>query len=250
MENHTRDQVLRSASAPYVPSLVRACATASDYRAVGEPSLPNYLGAVSGTNHGIGDDDPPAAHRIAADNLFRQVRTTGRQAVSYQEAMPAPCALKNTGRYAVRHNPAAYFTGGDDRDACQRDDVPLGTPENGALADALDQDALPAFVFVTPDLCNDTHDCPVADGDAWLSRWIPRLIASTAYQRGTTVIFVVWDEPTPMPFVVVAPSVTPATVITGTVNHYALLQSTEQLLGLPLLGKASAADAITATIGR
>ena len=250
MENHTRDQVLGTKSPPYVPSLVRACATASDYRAVGQPSLPNYLGAVSGTNHGIDDDDPPAAHRLTADNLFRQVRANGRQAVSYEESMPAPCMLKDTGRYAVRHNPATYFTAGDDRDACQRDDVPLGTPESGALADALDQDVLPAFAFITPDLCNDTHDCAVAVGDKWLARWIPRLVESVAYQHGTTIVFVVWDEPTPMPFVVVAPTVVPGTAIGETIDHYALLQATEQLLGLPLLGATPNTAAITTSLGR
>jgi hypothetical protein len=250
MENHTREQVLNDVNAAYVPRLTRACAMALDYRSVGSPSLPNYLGATSGSTHGIRDDGSPAAHPLTADNVFRQVRASGRRAISYEESMPAPCTLSSSGRYAVRHNPAAYFTGADDRDACARDDVPLGDTERGALADAIDTDAMAALTFITPDLCNDTHDCPVAVGDAWLARWVTRLVVSAPYQRGTMVIFVAWDEPSPMPFIVVSRSVVPGATIPGTVDHYALLRITEELLGLPLLGAAQQATDVRAVLGR
>jgi len=250
MENHTRHQVLDNPAAPYEATLARECASATDYHAVGSPSLPNYVGATSGSTQGIRDDGSPAAHRLTADNLFRQVRVSGRRAVSYEESMPGPCALTDSGRYAVRHNPAAYYTGADDRDACTRDNLPLGTPDAGALADAIAADAVPAFALITPDLCNDTHDCAVAVGDAWLARWLPRLLDSAAYQRGTMVIFVVWDEPTPMPFIVVTPTVTPGTTLRATMDHFGLLRATEELLGLDLLGAARDAIDIRPAIGR
>jgi hypothetical protein len=250
MENHTRQQVLDDPAAPYVPALARACATASDYHSVGSPSLPNYLGATSGSTYDIGDDNPPSAHPLTGDNLFRQVRASGRRAVSYEESMPRPCALTGSGRYAVRHNPATYYSRLDDRDACTSDDVPLGSPDSGALADAIDADALPAFTFITPDLCNDTHDCSVATGDAWLARWVPRLLASAPYRRGTMALFVVWDEPSPMPFLAVTATITSGTVVAGTVDHFALLRTTESLLGLPLLGAAQQATDMRAALGR
>ena len=42
------------------------------------------------------------------------------------------------------------------------------------------------FNFITPDLCNDGHDEPCADGgpgglvaaDAWLREWVPRITGS------------------------------------------------------------------------
>jgi len=160
--------------------------------------------------------------------------------------MSSTCQLDPAGEYAVKHNPAPYYVGASDRSACQRDDVPLGDVTTGALGQALDRDALPTFSFVTPDLCDDTHDCPVSAGDAFLARWMPRILASPAYQRGRTVVFVVWDEPTPMPFVVVSPSTTPGTVSPVPADHYALLRTTEELLGLAPLGQAGGAPSLRA----
>ena len=44
----------------------------------------------------------------------------------------------------------------------------MGSLTSGAFNSAIKNDALPTFTFVTPNLCDDTHDCPVAVGDAWL----------------------------------------------------------------------------------
>ena len=96
---------------------------------MGSPSLPNYLGATSGDTGGITDDGGPAIHPQHGDNLFRQVRVSGATVRSYVESMPANCAVAPQGRYAVKHNPAAYYTSGDDRHACAADDVPLGTTD-------------------------------------------------------------------------------------------------------------------------
>ncbi|HEX3393070.1 MAG TPA: alkaline phosphatase family protein [Acidimicrobiales bacterium] len=258
MENHTYGQVIGSPAAPFETALAHRCGTATHYASVGSPSLPNYIGATSGDTQGIHDDADPASHPLTADNLFRQVRASGRRAASYEEAMPGPCTLSPQGHYAVKHNPAAYYTGsgperngdGDDRAACEADDVALGTPTSGALAQALDGDTLPAFSLITPDLCHDTHDCGVATGDTWLAGWLPRLVASPAYRSGTTAIFVAWDESTPMPSIVVSPHTVPGTVFAGAMDHYSLLRTTEELLGIgDFLGHAARAPSLRPAFG-
>lgn len=250
MENHSRSSVLGNAAAPYENALARNCGTATDYADVGSPSLPNYIGATSGSTQGIHDDAGPDAHRLTVDNLFRQVRDHGGTARSYEEAMPANCSLASSGRYAVKHNPAAYYAGGSDRSACATDDVPLGTPDAGALHDDLAHATLPTFSFVAPDLCNDTHDCPVATGDGWLARWIPAILDSAAARRGSVAVFVVWDEPTPMPFLAIAPTVPHGALVTIPIDHYALLRTTEEMLGITdLLGGAARAPSLRPALG-
>jgi hypothetical protein len=248
MENHHRGDVLGSKAAPFETSVAAGCATADQYAHVGRPSLPNYLGATSGSTYGIADDAAPSRHPLTADNLFRQVRRTGRQARTYAESMPAPCTLTSTSRYAVKHDPAAYYQGADDRAACRRDVLPLGTTSAGPLATDLATGTLPAFTVVVPDICNDTHDCPVATGDQWLQRWVTAITSSTTYRQGRTALFVVWDEPTPMPFLAVAPSIRPGTVVRPRVDHYALLRTTEELLGVPALGAARTAPTMRAAL--
>ncbi len=250
MENHRYDQVIGNTEAPFETGLAHRCGTATHYASVASPSLPNYIGATSGDTHGIADDAGPVSHPLTADNLFRQVRASGRQARSYQEAMPGPCALDSNGNYAVKHNPAAYYSGGDDRSACKSDDVALGTRTSGPLADALDHDTLPAFSFITPDLCNDTHNCDVKTGDAWLQAWLPRLVGSAAYRAGATVIFVAWDEYTPMPSIVVSPSTPAGSVSDAVVDHYSLLRTAEELLGISdFLGHAAQATSMRPAFG-
>ena len=250
MENHSRDAIIGNASAPYATSLSKACATARDYRSVGAPSLPNYIGATSGSTQGIGDDAGPSAHPVTADNIFRQVRAGGGKSRTYAESMSASCALVSSGRYAVRHNPAAYYVGDGDRSACAVDDVALGTVSDGPLADDLAHDTLPSFLMIIPDLCDDTHDCSVATGDRWLTDWVGAILKSPAYRSGSTAVFVLWDEPAPMPLLVIAPSVRPGTVITERLNHYAILRTTEEMLGITAhLGAAEQATSIRAFAG-
>ncbi|HEX3540943.1 MAG TPA: alkaline phosphatase family protein [Acidimicrobiales bacterium] len=243
MENHTWPQVLGDArAAPYEVALAGRCGTATNYRSVGSPSLPNYIGATSGSAQGIGDDADPASHPLAVDNLFRQVRTAGGTERSYQEAMSPPCQQSSGGEYAVKHNPAAYYVGGQDRAACQADDVPLTQ-----LAPDLASGRLPTFAFITPNLCHDTHDCSVATGDAWLSGFLPSLLTSATYRAGATAIILVWDEESPMPNVMIGPAVHPGTVSSARFDHFALLRTTEEMLGLPgRLGSAAAAPSLRA----
>ena len=240
MENHTYNQVIDQRSAPFTTWLAKQCVSADHYSTVGKPSLPNYIGATSGDIHGIHDDDPPEAHRLSGDNVFRQVRRSGRLSRTYAESMPQPCALGPSCRYAVKHNPAAYYVGENDRSACRKDNLPLDSSA-GQLRWDVDHWSLGTFVVVIPNLCDDTHDCDVRAGDRWLGSWMARLWTSDLYRDGKTAVFVVWDEPSPMPNVVMSPS-TPAGLRVGMVfDHYSLLRTTEEMLGLPLLGRANGA---------
>jgi hypothetical protein len=237
-ENKPATSVVGSSSAPYISGLAAECASATDYHGITHPSLPNYVAATSGSTHGITDDAGPAAHPLSGESLFSQVAAAGAQWRAYNESMPGPCAPVSAGTYAVKHNPAAYYT--SIRSDCTRWDVGL---------DRLSPDSLPAFSFVTPNLCHDMHDCSVATGDRWLSGMLPTLLGSAAFRRGDTAIFVTWDEDDGshsnlVPLLVIAPSVTPGSTIGQRLDHHALLRTTEQMLGLPPLGAAASAAAI------
>lgn len=225
MENKSFGQV---SSAPYLSRLANGCGVATNYAAVAHPSLPNYLAATSGSDWGIRDDADPSAHPLAQPSIFGQ--TDWR---SYEESMPSNCDRTSSGLYAVKHNPAAYFT--PLRAQCRKWDVPLGE---------LQPARLPSFTFITPNLCNDMHDCPVGTGDAWLARWVPRILSGSDYRSGRTALFITFDEAEDrsnrVVTVVVAPSTRPGTRSAARFTHYSLLKTTEDMLGLPHLGHAGA----------
>lgn len=244
MENESYDSVLRSGSAPYLTQLAHECGLATAYRAVAHPSLPNYIAATSGGTWGIGDDAPPSLHPVAHPSLFSQLAARGMTWRSYEESMPSNCDLSSSGAYAVKHNPAAYYV--DIGASCRRWDVSLA-----ALEPDLRRDRLPSFAFVTPNLCDDMHDCPISSGEAWLARWVPRILASRSYRSASTVLFLTFDEGTDpgnhVATVVVSPATPAGTRSAESFDHYSLLKTTEQLLGLTVeLGHARRAAGMRA----
>jgi phospholipase C len=110
-------------------------------------------------------------------------------------------------------------------------------------------DTLPRFGFVTPDLCDDEHDCSIATGDAWLSRWVPRILSSSAYRAGGTALFITYDENdgragNHIYTVAVSRSVPPNSSSQEAFDHYSLLAAVEDLLGLSRLGQATTATSM------
>lgn len=238
MENQAYSSVIGSRAAPYLNRLAQSCGVAARFFAEAHPSLPNYLAMTSGSTQGVTDDSGPGAHLMGAPSIFSQLESRWR---ALEESMPHACALSDAGQYAVRHDPAAYYL--SVRSLCTRQDVPL----RGTRATA-------AFTFVTPNLCHDMHSCTVQAGDRWLARWLPRLLRQRQYTSGSTVVFITWDEDDGsshqhIPTLVLSPETRPGTRSAVAFDHYSLLATTEDLLGVSRLGSAAKARSMSAAFG-
>jgi hypothetical protein len=73
------------------------------------------------------------------------------------------------------------------------------------------------------------------------------VFATRQYRGGTTAVFVTWDESSHgdpasqrIPTLVIAPSVRPGSAPSKRFDHYALLRTTEELLGLHSFLEAAA----------
>ncbi len=239
LENKDETSVMGSSAAPYLNGLAAECGQATAYHGVSHPSLPNYLAMTGGQTFGVTDDNPPASHKIAAQSIFGQVGSGWR---SYQESMAVPCQKYQKGTlYAPKHNPAVYYTS---LAGCATRDLPL------PAAPSFDA----AFTLVTPNLRDDMHDGTIQQGDQWMSTFVPKVLASSQYRTGTLALFVVWDENdgpnhkagNQVPCIVVAPSVTPGTKVATSYDHYSMLATWEDLLGLPRLADAVGAPSLVA----
>ena len=120
------------------------------------------------------------------------------------------------------------------------------------LADPPDLSA--PFTLVIPNHCDIMGSCStgslVTNGDTWLSAELPKLLDSSQYRAGGTAIFLTWDEDDysdsqHVATLVIAPS-TPTGARDGTrYDHYALLRTAEEMLGLPTtLGSAATAPSM------
>jgi hypothetical protein len=259
MENHSlRDIIGNKSQAPYLNSLAASCGLAANYHNTTHPSLPNYLSATSG----LAQSDLPilsyldCSPSLICDTSAKSIFGQGETWKAYQESMPANCDKSDSGEYTVRHNPAAYYTSLSD---CASRDVPYTQ-----LRTDLARSALPAFSFITPNLIDDMHDGTIAQGDAWLARNLPAILSSNEYRAGTTAVFITWDEGSGgfpiedcddpgvtdtsclVPTIVISPSTPAGTTSKIFFDHYSLLATAEQLLGLPKLRSASSAATMTA----
>jgi phospholipase C len=204
MENKNWAQIAGSSSAPYINNTLLPMASHAELYfnpPLLHPSLPNYLWLEAGTGFGVLNDGPPSAnHQSTTDHLAALLQKSGISWKAYQENISgADCPLVNSGLYAVKHNPFAYF-----------DDVTDNRNPNSAncighmrpfteLATDLANNTVAKYNFITPNLCNDMHDScaplddPIRQGDTWLSQNLPVILDSAAYRSGGAV-FVTWDE--------------------------------------------------------
>lgn len=176
--------------------------------------------------------------------------------------------------YATRHDPWVYFHSVIDSPACTTEVVGLDALTTDLAAAA----ATPNLSYITPNLCDDGHDAPCADGrpggltsaDAFLRTWVPKILASPAYKAGGLLV-ITFDEAeasggdsdasacchtppapnSPKPGIrgpgggnvgalLVSPSIKPGGTNATPYNHYALLCSVENVFKLGHLGFAGA----------
>jgi hypothetical protein len=240
MENKAEGEIIGNKAAPYINTLAHSCGLATQYHGITYPSLPNYLAVTSGSTYGIHDDNLPAAHPINAPSIFSQLGSSWQ---SLSESMPKACDHANAYPYMPKHNPAPYYT--SIAAQCAKQNLPLPSAPTFAAR----------YTFVTPNMVHDMHDGSIAQGDAWLKTFVPKVIGSAGYQAGTTLLVITWDtddnaanntNANRAPAIVVAPQVKPGTTSAVDFNHYSLLRLSEETLGLPLLAGAKTATSMRA----
>jgi len=242
-ENHEYGDVIWNASAPFFNQLARSYGLGTNYDGIMHPSLPNYM-ALTGGNSVFSTDCQGCT--TAAPSIADQLEHSGRSWRAYMETMPAPCTTSDFGLYAQKHNPFVHYTAiVNDATRCAAHVIPK-TPLLSHLASG----DIANYTWITPNLCNDMHDCSVATGDAWLQKYVTAILASPAWDANSA-IFITFDEGQSsvggggrIPLIVVSPRTRAGTVVSTPYNHYNLLATIEQAWGLTRLGQAAGAAAM------
>lgn len=244
MENESYASVVGSGAAPFITRLARRYAIAQAAYAVDHPSLPNYLALTGGSTFGINSDCTDCS--VHAASLVSQLEAAGISWKAYMENLPRPCyAGSGSGDYVKKHDPFMYYTDiAHNPSRCSRV-VPLmqlSADERNA--------ALPRFVWITPDLCHDMHDCSVSTGDRFLARVVPPLLRALGTHG---ILFLTWDEGSSdngccraasggrVATIAAGPGARRATRMQTPSDHYSLLQTIEDLFALPHLRYAACA---------
>ncbi len=164
------------------------------------------------------------------------------------------------GGYAARLNPFVYFHSLLDLGDCAVNDVAL----TELSADLRKIDSTPNFALISPNLCNAgvSGQCPAgapdgaASADAFLSKWVPEILDSPAYEKDGLLI-VTFGEVNPVDPASGAPPVedkpkvgalllsrfvSPGETDSALYGPYSLLRTIEDLFDLDHLGLAGGAE--------
>jgi phosphatidylinositol-3-phosphatase len=250
MENEEESSVIGNSSAPYQNSLASSYALAANYFAVAHPSLPNYIALVAGSTFGVNSDCLPSQCSLPRNvtTVAGLLDSHGLTWKEYAESMPINCSQFDSpgGLYFPKHNPFVYFvsiTGNN------------GTGPPSSYCDShvvsmdqfyvdLQEGNLPNYSFITPNICDDAHSCPLSTGDQWLSSLVPKIINSSSF--ASSAIFITYDEGATsdlrggggqVPCILVSPFAKSGYVSSAEYSHYSLLATVEAIFRLGSLGR-------------
>jgi phosphatidylinositol-3-phosphatase len=318
LENESESTTFGPGSpAPYLANTLRSeGAFVPNYYGIGHNSLDNYIAMISGQapNVQTQGDCPMFADFVgtvqsngqaagtgcvypsSVPTLPGQLTAAGKTWRSYNEDMGADPSRESatcghpalggpdhtqsataTDQYATRHDPFVYFHSIIDNQAlCNSHVVNLDQlPHDLASASTT-----PNYAFITPDLCDDGHDKPCADGgpgglqqvNTFLQKWVPMITGSPAFKQQNGLLIINFDEAatsdassccgeipgpsSPEPggsgpgggvtgAVLLSPCIAPGTVTQTKYNHYTMLRSVEDMFGLGHIGYANLAGETT-----
>jgi len=206
-ENQTYNQVIgNTADMPYLNSLAEKYGLATNYFANTHPSINNYFYLTAGRK----GTKPPFVEAAAdlypfdvdGPNVASILSAHGKTWKSYAEDLPHEGYIGgNTGAYAKRHNPFAYFETVR-KSKKQRANIVPFTQFKTDLHD----DTLPDYGFIVPNLYDDAHNDPLTHkgspcgdhaalqrADNWLRENLAPLIDSAAFQQNGLLV-ITFDE--------------------------------------------------------
>jgi phosphatidylinositol-3-phosphatase len=259
-ENADRGAIVGNSSMPTYNSFPQTAA----WFAIAHPSLPNYLALFSGSTHGTeGSDCPPSQCSFpGAGTLAGQLTQAGIPYAGYMEDMPSQCYTGgDVYPYIAHHNPFAYFP--SDPGVSNHSCPVYSTTGNvsqyvlGKFAQDLNSANPPDFVWYTPNVCNDGHDCSRAQVDISV-RILVNIVAASRWCKGYAGgcwVGITWDEnsesggPNDIATSVISPT-SSSVKLNSAGTHYGTLRSLEDAYGLPYLsGAVSSATPLVAGSG-
>jgi len=248
-ENKEFGTVIGNSDMTYFNQLADSYTLLTQEYAIMHPSLPNYIALIGGDTLGVTDNCANKDCYINAPSLPDLIEQSGRTWKTYQHNMPEPCFTGDTLKYVRKHNPFIFFDPIRlDAERCRRSIVPLTQMDADIAANAL-----PNFIFITPDICFSAHDCDLKQADAFLKEQMDKLSPALESTGEPYLVILTWDEGQGdhsccglpkiaggrVATVLISPQVKSNFQDDTPYSHYSILKTISEAWGLPYLGHAA-----------
>ena len=228
---------------PFLADLASRGALLANFFGETHPSFPNYVALTTGSTYGLTSN---AEVTLDVSHVGNLLEGAGRTWKTYSEGYPGNCFLgASAGAYVRRHVPFLSFANVQTNPARCQNVVDAST-----LAADVEGGTLPDYALYVPDLNNDGHDTGVAFADQWLARTFGPRLQDSRFMDGMLFVVTFDESPASAPnhiyTALYGPGVTPGSTSASRHDHYSLLRTIEDTLGLGTLGQRdAAATAIT-----
>ncbi len=263
MENKGYTDIVGSPNAPYLNSLINTYGVGTNYYGLTHPSDPNYYPILGGSDFGFNYNCPANCfdQRNLADNIEAAHLTWGGYMEGGGGYTTPTDRLPFLAFSDIYNNPARVAAHLFDLTQLEGDLTSPATTPNFVWVAADDAtnmegplEGVGLLLWTVSQLTN--HQYNVAAGDQWLQDTVPMIMNSPVWQDPTqrNVIFLTFDEDynnislgngnqgnhivmvvIPSPGAVAAGMRSGAFVVDDYANHYSLLRTIEESLGLPPL---------------
>ncbi len=248
MENHGLSDIIGSTSAPYMNTLGTTYGLATQYTAVDHPSEPNYVALLGGDTFGIVGDGN-CCWKVNQPNLVDRLESAGLTWKAFAEDASGSGTCGFSPPRSSDHFPFMDYKDMNTPARCANMLTTASSADSEFLA-TLNSQTPPNFTWLTPNDCNNMHDCSIATGDTYLAGLVPRILTSTLFNTQKAALFVVFDEgngsyPGDYVYSVWAGPAVKKTYSSSTqYSHYSFLRTIETVWNLPTLtsNDAGAAD--------
>ena len=217
MENEGTAQLIGNPNLPYINKLVNTYGYDNNYFGVTHESLANYVAFISGSNWGTHSDNP--AQQFNHTNLVDQLEVHHLTWKGYMQSMPSvgykgywypdneptakPSTTPSNALYALKHNPFTLMTDIATNPQREKNVVPFSQ-----LQQDLNDNHVPNFAFISPNVINDMHGQPPGQGatvtysdptqlfqagDNFVKNTVQEIMSSKSWKTSKSVIYITWD---------------------------------------------------------
>ncbi len=247
MENHGLSDIIGSTSAPYMNTLATTYGLATQYTAVDHPSEPNYVALFGGDTFGIVGDGN-CCWKVNQPNLVDRLESAGLTWRAFAEDASGSGTCGFNPPRSSDHFPFMDYKDMNTPARCANMQTTASSADSEFLA-TLNSQTPTNLTWLTPNDCNNKHDCSIATGDMYLAGLVPKILTSTMFTTQKAGLFVVFDEgngsyPSDYVYAVWAGSAVKKAYSSSTqYSHYSFLKTIETVWNLPTLTSKDAGAA-------